>query len=65
MRTLAAHRPTTETVVAPAPSRAKTEPAEVFEDFDTYVPASQGAPRPARRIAMEARREQDRRRGGW
>jgi hypothetical protein len=57
MQTLVAHRPTVDTVAEPEPIRTTTDEVEIFAD---YVPASRGAPRHSRRIAMQARQEQDR-----
>lgn len=57
MHTLVAHRPTVDTVTETEPIHTTTDEVEVFED---YVPASRGAPRQSRRIAMQARDVQDR-----
>jgi hypothetical protein len=44
------------------PSRPSKSNGDVMDD---YHPASREAPRPARRIAMDVRRKQERRLGGW
>jgi hypothetical protein len=76
MRTRTAHRPTPDAgparsrspwrrpvpVAVPDPGRVTPAGPEAGED---YVPADRWAPRPARRIAMQTHREQDRRLGGW
>jgi hypothetical protein len=46
------------------PSKS-TGPRANGDVMDDYHPASREAPRPARRIAMDVRREQERRLGGW
>jgi hypothetical protein len=58
MATLVQNRPTVDAVAVPAPVLATAD--EVPQE---YTPASRGAPRSARRIAMEARRGYDRRLG--
>jgi hypothetical protein len=55
-------RPVTDTVAVTTPAQSPSREPAVYE---TYVPDSPEAPRPARRIAMRARREQERRLGGW
>jgi hypothetical protein len=57
MHTLAAHRSTIDTATETEPIRTTTEEVEIFDDC---VPASRGAPRQSRRIAMQARDMQDR-----
>jgi len=58
MGTLVDNRPASEAVAVPGQPPAR--PEDVVED---YAPPSRGAPRPARRIAMRARREQEYRLG--
>ena len=61
MRTLLEHRPTVDATaedVAPTTTHAP-------EVFDDDIPDTRGAPRSARRIAMNARRQQDRLISGW
>jgi hypothetical protein len=61
MSTLTAHRSATDLIAAHAARRASKRAGVVEE----YVPSSRQAARSAQRIAMQARREQDRWQRGW